>query len=256
MGRALPVALVLALFLPREGFTRRRWAYALLAVPIGAGMITSFARGAWIGVVVALLLVVLLTGQRRILLGLGAAAVIALPVFYFLGALGRIFSLFDTDQGTAGTGTSRLIIWQSAWRVIKDHRLTGIGLDQFLYQDPKYGIPNLRFLTVSHPHDFLLDFWLRLGLWGLAAILATLAAYFLAGVRAYRRYAGTVLGAVALALLAGMTDFVVHGLLDMAYFYQDLALSFWLWVGLMSVVWWHTRQRIEAEEAAVAGGAS
>ena len=74
--------------------------------------------------------------------------------------------------------------------MIRDHRLTGIGLDQFLYQDPKYGIPNLRFLTVSHPHNFLLDFWLRLGIWGLGTILAILSAFFLSGLRAYRRYAG------------------------------------------------------------------
>ena len=52
-----------------------------------------------------------------------------------------------------------------------------------------------------------------------------------------------------------MTDFVVHGLLDMAYFYQDLALTFWLLVGLMSVVWFHTQARIAEEEASVIGAA-
>jgi O-antigen ligase len=254
MGRALPLAVVLALFLPRdqERWRRRRWAYALLAVPIAAGMITSFARGAWLGVAVALVVVVLVTRNRLLLIGLGVLAVALVPVLYLFRGVERLFSLFGSETGT---GTSRIIIWQGALRVIRDHRLTGIGLDQFLYQDPKYGIPNLRFLTVSHPHNFLLDFWLRLGIWGLGTILAILSAFFLSGLRAYRRFAGTVLGAVTLALIAAMTDFVAHGLLDMAYFYQDLALTFWLLVGLMSVVWFHTQARIAAEEANVIGAA-
>jgi O-antigen ligase len=251
MGRALPIALVLALFLPGTElrWRRWRWAYALLAVPIAAGVITSFARGAWIGVLAAIVVVILITRNRWLLIGLGAGAVAMVPIFFlFLRNIPRITSLFDAESGT---GTSRIIIWQGALRVIRDHRLTGIGLDQFLYQDPKYGIPNLRFLTVSHPHNFILDFWLRLGIWGLGALLATLTAFFLSGLRAYSRFRGTVLGAVVLALMASMTDFVVHGLLDMAYFYQDFALTFWLTVGLMSVVWWHTQTRIAAEEAAV-----
>ena len=59
-----------------------------------------------------------------------------------------------------------------------------------------------------------------------------------------------MLGTVTLALIASMTDFVVHGLLDMAYFYQDLALTFWLTMGLMSIVWWRTQARIAEDEAA------
>jgi O-antigen ligase len=249
MGRALPIALVLALFLPgRDGRGRgRRWAYALLAVPIAAGLITSFARGAWVGVLAAVVVVILITRNRWLLIGLGAGALAMVPIFFlFLRNIPRITSLFDAESGT---GTSRIIIWQSAWRIIRDHRLTGIGLDQFLYQDPKYGIPNIRFLTVSHPHNFILDFWTRLGIWGLATLLATLAAFFLSGLRAFRRFEGTVLGAITLALMASMTDFVVHGLLDMAYFYQDFALTFWLTMGLMSIVWRRTQERIVEEEA-------
>jgi O-antigen ligase len=195
--------------------------------------------------------VIIMTRNRWLLLGLGAGAVAMVPIFFlFLRNIPRITSLFDAESGT---GTSRIIIWQSAWRVIRDHRLTGIGLDQFLYQDAKYGIPNIRFLTVSHPHNFILDFWLRLGIWGLGALLATLAAFFFSGLRAFRRWEGTVLGAITLALVASMTDFVVHGLLDMAYFYQDFALTFWLTVGLMSVVWHRTQARMAEEEAAISG---
>ena len=85
MGRALPLALVLALFLPGAPRWRRwRWAYGLLALPIAAGLITSFARGAWLGVAPAIVVVILLTRNRWLLIGLAAGTVAMAPVLCLL----------------------------------------------------------------------------------------------------------------------------------------------------------------------------
>ncbi|MFL5732689.1 MAG: O-antigen ligase family protein [Chloroflexia bacterium] len=230
VGRALPAAIVLAIFLPAE---RRLWkvAAALLAVPIGLGALFSFARGAWIGVFVALVVVALIT-RNRWLIGLLAAGLLAgVAALPFVHAE-RITSMFNFDT-TDNTGISRLKIWSSALRVLADHPLMGIGQDQFLYVDPKYGVPNIRFLTVSHPHNMLLDFWLRLGLPGLVWLLATLTYFYTQALKAYTRLQSAALGALALALLASMIDFAIHGLMDMAYFSMDLALTFWLIFGLL-----------------------
>src|SRR5207237_10894768 len=110
---------------------------------------------------------------------------------------------------------------------------TGIGQDQFLYVDPKYGVPNVRFLTVSHPHNWILDFWLRLGLPGLVWIVAAVAYFFRQAVSLWNVYKNTALGALVLGLMALLIDFAVHGLMDMAYFSMDLALTFWLNFGLL-----------------------
>jgi putative inorganic carbon (hco3(-)) transporter len=233
MGRALPMAVVLAIFLPAE---RRLWklAAALLSVSIGLGVLLSFARGAWIGVFVALAVVALITRNRWLagLLGVGLlAGLVALPFVH----VERITSMFNFDNAD-NTGLSRLKIWAAALRVLSDHPFTGIGQDQFLYVDPKYGVPNIRFLTVSHPHNWILDFWLRLGLPGLAWLVAALAYFFTQALYAWRGLVGTALGALTLGLLASMIDFVVHGLMDMAYFSMDLALSFWLLFGLLVLV--------------------
>ncbi|MDQ2809267.1 MAG: O-antigen ligase family protein [Chloroflexota bacterium] len=233
VGRALAMALALAIFLPtgEDLLRRRRWGYALLCVPLGLGVILSYTRGAWLGVGVAVIVVALIARSRRLLLTIGG-----------LGALGVVYSLFSNVERlntlfslTGGTNVSRLVIWQAAWRVIKAHPLTGIGLDQFLYQEG-YGIPQTRFQTVSHPHNWILDTWLRLGLWGLALMAFTFLVYFVLATRAYRGQRNTVRGALILALIAGMTDHVVHGLVDMAYFTQDLALVFWFMLGLLGAV--------------------
>ncbi|MGI8587368.1 MAG: O-antigen ligase family protein [Chloroflexia bacterium] len=243
VGRGLAIAATLALFLPWADVKLRRWrwAFALLCVPLGLGMIFSFTRGAWVGVAVALVAVMLLGRSWRILagfIGIAAAGTAAILIRY--GDLER----FSTSGSSL---LSRTDIWAAALRVIRDHPWAGIGQDQFLYQDAKYGIPNTRFQTVSHPHDWVLDTWLRLGIWGLALMVATFAAFYWYGIRAFRGRSGTLLGALILALIAGMTDHIVHGFFDMAYFTQDLALAFWMLVGLMGAVVLMGRQEVKSE---------
>ena len=245
VGRALAIALALALFLPDQEPAQRRWrwAYALLSVPLGLGMLASFARGAWVGVFVALVVITFLSGARRVALGLVGLAALAVPVALFALRNIQRFSL------TGSSNLSRFAIWIPALRVIRDHLLTGIGPDQFLYQDPRYGIPNTRFQTVNHPHDWILDAWLRLGLWGLLLMIATIVAFFVSAVRAYRGRRGTALGAILLALIAGMTDHVIHGFVDQAYFTQDLALTFWMLLGLLGAILLLPRPPAAVEQA-------
>jgi O-antigen ligase len=249
-GRGLSLALVLAIFLPKQAW-RWRVAAALLSVSIGLGVLFSFARGAWIGVFVALLVVALVSRFKPFLVTMlsltAAGAALALVVMLKLATIPvltaeRITSMFDFDTPD-NTAVSRIRIWQAALRVIGDHPFTGIGQDQFLRVDPKYGVPHVRFLTVSHPHNWILDFWLRLGIPGVAWMFVALGYFFYTVTRLWGRFRGTALGALALGLLASMVDFAVHGLMDMAYFTMDLALTFWLTVALVAIM-----QRLKPEE--------
>jgi O-antigen ligase len=233
LGRPLTLALVLAALLPAERVMWRAGS-ALLAVGIGLGLLFSFARGAWIGVFVALVIVTLITRNRLMLAGVGALVVAGLAALPFVGA-DRIRSIFDWSTPD-NTGVARVAIWEAALRIIRDHPLLGIGQDQFLRVDPAYGVPHVRFLVVSHPHNWLLDFWLRLGLPGLLWAVAAIALFFAHALQFWRAHAGTSLGALALGLLAAMADFAVHGLLDTAYFTMDNALSLWLLVGLLVLI--------------------
>jgi O-antigen ligase len=232
-GRALPVALALAIFLPRE-WRLWRWATLALSIVIGAGVIVSFTRGAWIGVFAAMIVVAVVTRHRPLSIALGAAVVAGLAALPFI-RIERITSMFDFNTED-NTGVARAKIWTAALRIIRDNPITGIGQDQFLYADPNYGVPQMRFFTTSHPHNWVLDFWLRLGIPGLLWMVAALVYFFRTALILCRRWAGTALGALALGLLASMVDFAVHGLLDMAYFTMDLALTFWLTIGMVVVL--------------------
>jgi O-antigen ligase len=122
--------------------------------------------------------------------------------------------------------------------MVRDHPVFGVGLDQFLYQyAPRYvdpaGWPER---YTSHPHNLILDVWLRLGLAG----LVLLAGVVYICIRDIRRLRGAVarsdqrrLAVAGAALLVGGAT---HGLVDNAFFLPDLAVLTWIAVALIEPV--------------------
>jgi O-antigen ligase len=232
LGRILPLAIALAVW----GAVRaRRWAYGLAGAVVAVALFFTYSRGAWLlGVPMALLTLAALRG-RRVLLAvaglLGAAALAALPV---LGTE-RITSLLDTSEGTS---FFRLQLWRSAWSMIRDHPVWGVGLDNFLpLYRTRYVLPSAwQELNLSHPHNVVLDAWLRLGLPGLLILGGLLGLAFRRGLQAFRRLSDGPSRALLLGLLAGMVNLVAHGLVDHAYFLVDLAFTLALQLALIQAV--------------------
>jgi O-antigen ligase len=136
----------------------------------------------------------------------------------------RLANLLDPTQGTTFL---RISLWQAAWDMVRDHPWLGVGLDNFLYYYRDYiraGAEVDRYL--SHPHNLALDFWLRLGLGGLAALGAFAVAFVRGARRAIGRSAGPDVRAIALGLAAGTAAALAHGMIDASFFVPELAYWF------------------------------
>ncbi len=207
------------------------WFYLISALLCLGGILVSFSRGAWLGALAALA-VLALPALRARFGGWAAPALAGLGVL-----LAALAGLVLTVRGDVAGGSTpvRLLLWREALGYIRLHPL-GIGLDQFVqYHDPNSGRslidPSLIGTSeqyAAHPHNLLLDIWLRLGPLGLAAFGWLLARFFSAG-RAQLR------NPVALGALAAITAALVHGLVDNFYFVPDLALAFWLMIALVEL---------------------
>ncbi len=229
LGRALPMAVALALWSPRG-----RALLAGAAGIVGVALILTFSLGAWFAVGPSLLLVAALRGRRAFLAGVvtgGAALGIAA-----LAALGipRIGSHFDL---AAGTSSIRLDVWQSALRMLADHPVRGIGLDNFLfYYQHGYRLPTAwQDPNLSHPHNLVLDFWLSLGLPGPLLLSGLLGRFGEIVVARWRTSAALERGVLAGATGA-LADTVLHGLVDNSFFLVDLAVLFWLMFAIVGVL--------------------
>jgi O-antigen ligase len=230
LGRLAPIAAAIALLAPLT--KRTRALYGGLGALCLLGVLLSFTRGAWLGDAAALLVVAAFAGRNWLATAVGAGAVAGVGLASVQAK--RIQSIFTFTPGS--TGFSRLELWRATASMIRDHPLLGVGLDNFLYQYPRYILPEARNEPdLSHPHNWLLDFWSRIGIFGLAAFVWLQVLFFRMALKVARLSGGWA-RALAVGLLASMVDALVHGLVDNAYFLVDLSLLFWLALGLVQLL--------------------
>ena len=234
LGRCLPFALAWALPGSRE---IRRWlAFVVFTLILLALLLTQSAGALFLGLPFSLAVMLFLQWRRRALLPLlGLAVAGALGTVFALGSSPRFARLLDFSSGTVFI---RLRVWQSALAMLLDDPLRGLGLDQFLYAyRDTWILPDAwREPNLSHPHNILFDFWLRLGLAGPLILLSLLAAFWRSALRAYR-VASTHGSRVLLAgSMGSMVSLVAHGLVDNSVYVHDLVYVFVLLLGLVANV--------------------
>jgi putative inorganic carbon (HCO3(-)) transporter len=230
LDRVVPVLAAVVLFARQP---RRRMAYALCSLPVLFCLYLTYSRGAWLlGLPAAALFIGLLRGRKTLWISLAVICIIALSLLPLIGTE-RFTSLLDTQGGTT---FFRLKLWQASLNMIKDHPLFGVGLDNFLYQyRTRYVSPEAwQELDLSHPHNIVLDYWTRLGILGIVALVWLEGAFFVKGLRLYRRLPDHDERALVLGLMASMVACLAHGLIDNSYFLVDLAFVFFITVGIVA----------------------
>jgi O-antigen ligase len=223
LGRIIPIALAL-LFTPT--LWRRLLALATAATS-GVALVLTFSRGAWLAVAGAVVaLGWLLGGYAR----WAALATVAL-------AMALAVTLLPGERLRSETTVSqRLYIWEASVQMLADHPILGVGLDNFLYYYPDYILPAARNEpNMSHPHNFILDFWLSTGVLGLASFL-WLQVTFWTRTGLVLRLASGLPRLIGVGLAASMSETLLHGFIDNSFFLIDLAFLFWLTYALMMAV--------------------
>jgi O-antigen ligase len=239
LGRVWPLAAALAITVAKNKEQKlKSLFFALCSLLCLGGIAVSFSRGAWLAAVAALAILALTIIQTKGTRHTAHGTIVPftfylLPLLLLVVVVGLALSL--RGDVTAGSTPPRLLLWREAVGYIRRYPL-GIGLDQFgFYHDPSYdrslidpALVDTSEQYAAHPHNLLLDIWLRLGPLGLVAFGWLLARFFRRGLRMVRAGAAPL----ALGALAAMVAALAHGLVDNFYFVPDLALAFWLLIVL------------------------
>jgi putative inorganic carbon (hco3(-)) transporter len=212
------------------------WFCPLIAMPLTR----RFGRMGWC--VVAVVLIATLTTLSRgavVALAIGGTVMLWEEIWrrwrLFAGLAVAGISIVFASRYIAQAGDSidsRTTIWRGAIDMVRDHPLTGIGLDQFLGQ---YGRRYVRpegwaERYTSHPHNLFLDFWLSLGIAGLGVLWLLLEATWNRLVSALRMPPWSVQRAGIALVMAGLA----HGLIDNCFFLPYLATMTWLGLAVSS----------------------
>lgn len=243
---AVPIAAALALTESRLMMRAVYWAGSALAL---AALVATFARSAWIGTAVALLVFAAWALWSRLPLMRevdlpafgGVAAVVGIVAMVSgnsgMNVAGRLGSLLDFKSGS---GFSRSGLWDAVWQAALDRPLTGFGLDTtrlFLtrYLEPEYARSAERLAIPDNAHNVLLQLAATVGLAVTALFVALL---IVAGWSAARPLIGdrgiakpTTTRVVLAAWWAACAGYLVH--LMSAISMPSTTFLLWLALGIL-----------------------
>ncbi|MEE8392624.1 MAG: O-antigen ligase family protein [Anaerolineae bacterium] len=223
LGRVWPVLVAVLLW---EGRGRRQLLYRLALVPVTLALVLSFSRGALLLGLPAALLVTGWCAGGRYRWAATALVVVGVLALVPLLRVPRFASLFDLQQGST---FFRLELWRSSVALIREHPWFGVGPGNFpdAYRT-RYVLPSAwQEFNLEHPHNVYLDHWTRLGLLGVLAGVAVQVAFW----REMRR--GGKEKVLVFGFAGSMVTLLAHGLVDNTLFFPDLALAFFLTLGLV-----------------------
>lgn len=127
------------------------------------------------------------------------------------------------------SGQNRLELWELATAQLINIKnfLLGLGIGAFADIQNSTRDP-LKLEPLLYPHNIVLNFWTEVGLLGVLAFAWIIIKFFHLGF--------SKLGEdkwIRLGVMAAMVTILVHGLIDVPYFKNDLSILFWIIISLI-----------------------
>ena len=169
-------------------------------------LLMTFTRSAWLGWVMAILVVAALKRPR--LLAYAVPAGILLITFLPLPYFARVVSTFDTKQSS---NFDRIRMFQGGVEIIKDFPAFGVGPGNMKEVYPLYRKPDAPRFRIPHLHNNVVQLWAERGILALAAYVVLIALFLRECARGWNgpnaKYAELGVAVTVGLVVAGMFEF-------------------------------------------------
>jgi len=183
-----------------------------------AAIFFTFSQGSWVALAVGLSSFIFLLGYKKLV---ALAVVAGIIITAFVAPLRHALLFQDT------AGQNRLTIWKYTTEYLTEsphNFLFGTGVRQWFrkVQKPHYFSEDNNLERLTFPHNVFLNFWTEFGLIGLIGFLGIMYFMFSFSFSIYK-YQDRIFGA---GLFSVWLAYMVHGLVDVPFFKNDLAFLF------------------------------
>jgi len=120
------------------------------------------------------------------------------------------------------SGNIRLDMWEETQEMLDDNFVFGSGINGYQEVMKKYHKNNY-FDMFLYPHNLFLNFWVELGLFGLIIFIIILFKFF----KNCCKYKKNNID-YSIFLIISFISIIIHGLVDVPYFKNDLSMLFWI----------------------------
>jgi len=194
----------------------------------------TYSYAAWIAVILSLIVINLIIKNSEAFKKIKIIAILLIILSTILitqTGNPKFNELFNWQSGSRSSLVSRVMIWQSAEKILRDNFLWGIGPGNFqskYLEYQKYFPPYLEW-AVPQPHNLYLAFWLQSGILGLAGFLYLAFNWIRGIIKIIRENTSPKndLKKIAPVLLGIMLYILLHGIADTPCWKNDLAIIFW-----------------------------
>lgn len=178
-------------------------------------IILAVSKGAMIALLAAVLLIIYKAWSKKWTAGflvIGILAILLIPA--------SRNAVIDIATFQTASGQSRLALYEGSWQLLKENPFQGVGLASFAQSFENVRAEGFTEKLI-YPHNIFLNFWSETGLLGLMAVLWIIA--IIVGIIKKRQEYGW-----PWFYIAALTVMLVHGLVDVPYFKNDLAILTWV----------------------------
>jgi len=225
----LVAPLVSFLFVLGLEFEKRRW-YIIPAILGFSLLYLAKSHGALIAVFIALLLYFLIRKSYRkisiglIILGIIFISITSSPFKYLNDFKEQLFNPGTDLQVTSLEIRSHL--WKDSFNLVKDNYLLGTGVRSF--KEAMKAYHTIDWIEIyPHSHNIFLHTWIELGLFGLIILVLFLIQIINSLKELYKKKKS-----IFFPITLSWMTFIIHGLVDLPYFKNDLAILFFILLGL------------------------
>ncbi len=198
----------------------------LIILPALLAIYFTVSQGTWLGLAAAIVFLLFFGWNKK-----WTAAMIALIIILtMLLPLTRQL-IWPIINFSDASGQNRLTLIQMSFQYLSTNPknfVLGAGILGFVEIQNRLREP-LKMEALLYPHNFILNFWLEIGLVGLVGFSWLIIKFFRHGYQKFKSRGNWL----TLGILAGMVAILVHGLIDVPYFKNDLAVLFWILIALL-----------------------
>ncbi len=229
-----------------------RLVFLLATISAGIGAVLAKSMGGVLAFATGVVLTLILFKKTRVVgLALGAIGIIgsAVVAWQIYGTELHPATIEDSLASTKKWSSSvRVIIWQESFEIIKDHPIFGTGLRSYKTAILPYHTATWM-ETFPHPHNIFLMLWIETGILGLLAFIWLIGTWVFIVLRPTSQSSHVngandaeraTQDARRYIWIVPLVVILVHGMVDMPYFKNDLAVQFFLLAAIATTISRHS----------------
>ena len=204
----------------------KRFLYLLCLGLMLICLIFTSSRGAWLGMLFAAAIFLVMLDARFILLG-----IVGLVVLYFAlpdWVIDRFASIGDMSDSST---SYRVYIWLGTIAMLKDYWFSGIGPGNSAF-NLVYPAYSYNTISAPHAHNLYLQLLCDAGILGLLLLLLVILSFYRTVLSAASRAKDRKTRVYLAASAAAVGGFLLQGMTDYSFYNNRVTLFFWVVIAL------------------------